>query len=691
MGEGKSPVLRKRLLQRLAAYFLVVGAFCAFLTAGSLYGYYRSTIDRETREVSAHFERYQRDALHRVKTSAELFAAGQQTFCNDKKAVNWLRGEGMTILGGGTPDEIDKLAAPGATKEVWKGQPVVEQVWYKDGPPGILVALPLNIENGQVTNALVAVKRLDAQWLKGVADTVGAEFGIFDREGRTLAASIPLEMVGYTTALNGKIVEVDGVPYGFRIFPHGEEGLYGVFLPAGDLRSLAFILSGALAAGFCAALLILFLYYRSMIADAAGEIEALAVWADGYLSNPEKRKPPTLVYYELRLVGEAFDNLVSRLDMALGEIESHNQELAALVAQKTGELVERGQLLDTIVSEMPQSVFLLEKDGTVLYANVHALENFGILPGSGLPDGFSSVVSRMGGAPTDFAFEFDGKDFLIHSRLIESQARRLFLAMDVTERRVMEEQLYQTQKMESVSRLAGGVAHDFNNALAAILPSVDMLRIKVSDEKALSYVENIEKAALRGADVVRKLLAFSRAGTFNPKPLEVNEAIEGAIKLFKPSAKNAELVWLPGAGLPKVYGDEAQLQQLIFNLGINSLDATDGRVKITLKTWTDGTREKVFISIEDDGPGVSSEIAPHIFEPFYTTKKQSQQKTQGTGLGLAVAYGVVDRHGGRIRLLSGGQPGALFEIELPAWSEAVPAKSAERGGRSAGDIVIGAK
>jgi signal transduction histidine kinase len=428
-----------------------------------------------------------------------------------------------------------------------------------------------------------------------------------------------------------------------------------------------------------------------MIVGAANQIEALAGWADDYLTNPDTRSSPQLEYRELRLVGEAFDNLVSRLDMALGEIEKNNQELAALVAKKTGELVERGQVLDTIVSEMPQCVFLLEPGGVVLYANAHSREDFSVSPGDRLPTELGELVAKLGGEPTDFVYEHDGRDFLIHSRLVEGQSRRLVLAMDVTDRRVMEEQLYQTQKMESVSRLAGGVAHDFNNALAAIIPSVDMLRLKISDEKAVAYVDNIEKAALRGADVVRKLLAFSRAGTYTPRPLILNEVIEGAIKVFKPTAKYAEIVWQPGENLPKVHGDEAQLQQLIFNLGINSLDASDGRCKITIKTWTDQSRQSVFITLTDDGPGVSSEIADHIFEPFFTTKKQTQLKTQGTGLGLAVAYGVVDRHGGRIRLLSGSKPGAVFEIELPAWVDTSGAKGSTGSSSSRGDIVIGGK
>jgi signal transduction histidine kinase len=284
------------------------------------------------------------------------------------------------------------------------------------------------------------------------------------------------------------------------------------------------------------------------------------------------------------------------------------------------------------------------------------------------------------------SFSSEGRQFLFSCVLLEGEERRVMLAQDVTERAAISEQLQRSQKLESVSRLAGGVAHDFNNALGSILPCVEMLRRKVSDEKSLGYVDSIEKAALRSADVVRQLLTFSRAGGYAPKRLDLNQTIEGALKLLRPSAKGVVIQWNPAQDLPKVMGDETQLHQLIFNLTINSLDALEGRGTITVETWHTPENQQVHFSVRDTGPGVPQHLRDVIFDPFFTTKLTGQ----GSGLGLSIAYAVVERHGGKIRLIDGGEgTGAHFVIDLPVY-EAPAEETAGPGGRaSSRDVVIG--
>ena len=693
----EAPLLRKSLLTRLATLFAVVGLFCVALTSGSLYAYYRTTLNTEIRGYSVRFEGYLNNFTRRFQRNAELLASPQRTICGDRRVLTWLEDEKMQVIGAGSEAYWKNMGYLGEIKEAFEGKILVNLLWRRDGPPGIIAALPIEIENGTGTNVLVAMKYLDNAWLSSAAAELGVEIAIADHDGNVLSSSLTMpeamQNIGLSRISNNSIVKIGGKPYGFHRYPLGEEGRYALFVPAENLRNLSFMLSGFLAAGFGAALLAIYLQYRSISGKTAGEIELLASWADGYLLKPESGKPPPMNYRELRLLSEAFENLVSRLDTALIEIEGKNEELSRQVSIATMELKERNILLDTIFTEMPQCVALLDSNGVVEHANTHAEEIFGAKPGTVAEVDLLTAISSATEAFPDKTLSKNGRDFIVHSRMLENRHRALVLALDVTERRIMEEHLFQTQKLESVSRLAGGVAHDFNNALASIVPSVDMLRLKITDEKALSYVDTIEKAALRGADVVRKLLAFSRAGSFNPKPLGINDVVEGALKVLKPSAKHANLVWTPGTGVPAVFGDEAQLQQLIFNIAINSLDATDGRCTITLKTWADPEKKTVNLSISDDGPGVPEEIAKHVFDPFFTTKKQSEAKTQGTGLGLAVAYGVVDRHDGRIRLVpTPGKPGATFEIELPAFDQGDAASPrGERPNRpaSSDDIIIG--
>ena len=268
---------------------------------------------------------------------------------------------------------------------------------------------------------------------------------------------------------------------------------------------------------------------------------------------------------------------------------------------------------------------------------------------------------------------------------LQDPARVILVATDVTERSAIEEQLLQAQKLESVGRLAGGVAHEFNNALAAILPCVEMLRITVQSERATGYLDSIENAAVKGAEVVRQLLTFSRSGKYSKQPLEINSVIDSAVKMLRPTAKQAEIKWHPRQALPKVLGSKALLQQLLLDLALNALDAMDGVGTIEIEAWADREKRKVFFSVADSGPGISTEVAEHIFDPFFSTKSQEE----GTGLGLAVAYGVVERHDGKIRLVSKEGQGAKFEIELPVWTGPEGEQNGGSSKRAAEDIVIG--
>jgi signal transduction histidine kinase len=245
-----------------------------------------------------------------------------------------------------------------------------------------------------------------------------------------------------------------------------------------------------------------------------------------------------------------------------------------------------------------------------------------------------------------------------------------------TEKAYLQSQLMQAQKMESVGRLAGGVAHDFNNMLGVILGHVEMAQELVEPAGQLfEDLDEIKKAARRSADLTRQLLAFARKQTISPRVLDLNETVEGLLKMLRRLiGENVDLVWLPGQDLGPVKIDPTQVDQILANLTVNARDAIDGIGRITIETGNAVLDEEncaehmgsvpgsyVMLSIGDDGCGMDRTVQEHIFEPFFTTKEVGR----GTGLGLATTYGIVKQNGGFIKVRSAPGQGSIFRIYLP--------------------------
>lgn len=241
------------------------------------------------------------------------------------------------------------------------------------------------------------------------------------------------------------------------------------------------------------------------------------------------------------------------------------------------------------------------------------------------------------------------------------------------EKEKLQAQFLQAQKMESVGRLAGGVAHDFNNMLQAILGYTGMALVEASQASPLqSYLLEIEKAAKRSAELVRQLLSFARKQVVSPKVLDLNHAISGLIKMLQRLiGEDIDLAWLPGHGLWPIKIDPSQIQQLLANLAVNARDAIAGVGQITIETGNvalDETYckthmevvpgEYVMLAVSDNGCGMDAETLEHIFEPFFTTKGVGE----GTGLGLATVYGIVKQNNGFINVYS--EPGAGTSVKL---------------------------
>ncbi|MBU4261360.1 MAG: response regulator [Proteobacteria bacterium] len=247
---------------------------------------------------------------------------------------------------------------------------------------------------------------------------------------------------------------------------------------------------------------------------------------------------------------------------------------------------------------------------------------------------------------------------------------------DITEKLSLENQLSQAQKMESVGRLAGGVAHDFNNMLGVIIGHTELALDQMDPTQPLfTPMQEILKAALRSAALTRQLLAFARKQTVVPKVLDLNETVEGMLKMLRRLiGEDIDLVWLPDSDLWTVKMDPSQIDQILANLCVNARDAIAGVGKITIETHSETFDEAycanhagfiagdfVMLAVSDDGQGMDKETLDKIFEPFFTTKGVGQ----GTGLGLATVYGVVKQNNGFINVYSEPGQGSTFKIYLP--------------------------
>ena len=248
--------------------------------------------------------------------------------------------------------------------------------------------------------------------------------------------------------------------------------------------------------------------------------------------------------------------------------------------------------------------------------------------------------------------------------------------IDITDRRKLEGQFRQAQKMEAVGRLAGGVAHDFNNMLGVILGFNELAMIKLpADDPVQMYLGEVQSAAQRSADITRQLLAFARKQIIAPKILDLNDTVASMLKMFRRLiGEDIDLLWKPANDLWPVKMDPAQIDQILANLMVNARDAIAGVGKITIETGYAEFDEDyceahpgfvpgryVLLAVSDDGCGMDKPTLAKLFEPFFTTKEVGK----GTGLGLATIYGIVKQNNGFINVYSEPGQGTTFRIYLP--------------------------
>jgi PAS domain S-box-containing protein len=419
--------------------------------------------------------------------------------------------------------------------------------------------------------------------------------------------------------------------------------------------------------------------------------------------------PPHLIA-EQRTAGPVLLFVAGLLATALALVlvlvnQRYLMSVEATVRQRTAQLDESEQRLrrahqdlSTIISTAPVAIVTFDADSRIVTWNPAAERLFGrdatsavgrtaaeALPGRIEDNDRLLEKLRARGTVTNFATRFlpvDGRpvDLVLSGAVFRDEAgapaRSILVLNDVTEIKSIEAKFLQAQKMEAIGQLTGGLAHDFNNLLAVIIGNLDLLAERIGDDpQATEIMKDALNASLRGAELNRSLLAFSRQQPINPRSVDINALLANLTKMLQRTLGEKIRVQmnLPER-LPPVLIDPPQLEASVLNLSINARDAMPSGGTLTIETANchidkDNAAadpelppgDYIGVAVSDSGTGMSPEVKARVFEPFFTTKPAGQ----GTGLGLSMVYGFVKQSGGHVRIYSEVGHGTTVRLYLP--------------------------
>ncbi|HZO85314.1 MAG TPA: PAS domain S-box protein [Verrucomicrobiae bacterium] len=414
--------------------------------------------------------------------------------------------------------------------------------------------------------------------------------------------------------------------------------------------------------------------------------------------------PPNSIFAFPLVVGAAgvgvlifFGNNKNAPDEKLSELMRHagTQLGRAIERQRDHDALEKSEAYFRRLTENSLDVItILDANGTILYESPSVEQVFGYAPDdyrghelfefvhpedvAGVKAAFANTLDDPSDTPR-LNFRFRRKDG--EWRHVEGVGKNLlsdpvvsavvFNSRDITERRNLEEQFLQSQKVQAIGQLAGGVAHDFNNILTAIIGHAElMLQSAPAADPLHGHADEIQKAAHRAAGLTRQLLAFSRKQVLQPKVIDLNSVIAEMNKMLQRLlGENIRLVTKAERDLGHVKADPGQMEQVILNLAVNARDAMPAGGTLTIQTENVGLGPKseagrgdfVLVAVSDTGVGMPPEVQARIFEPFLTTKELGK----GTGLGLATCHGIIKQSEGHIGVFSRLGKGTTFKILLP--------------------------
>jgi PAS domain S-box-containing protein len=408
---------------------------------------------------------------------------------------------------------------------------------------------------------------------------------------------------------------------------------------------------------------------------------------------------------ELGLLASAFNEMAQSLEDSRNRLAEVHQNLEQTVHLRTQALRDSEMRYRAFFESTGTALVIIEENGMISLVNAEFERRFGHsrsdVEGKREWSSFFSPeeVARMekrlpGGAdgrPEEpghdetAIIDRDGQSravFITRSR-IPGTAKRICSLIDISDRKRLEEEFSQIQKMEAIGTLAGGIAHDFNNILMGIQGYASLMLLNLeSGHPHFEQLKTIEEYVRSGADLTRQLLAFARGGKYEVKPTNLNEVVENTSLLFGRTRKEIRIERRLEPVLWSADVDRGQMEQVFLNLYVNAWHAMPGGGDLTLETANvrapasgmdspdaGVAGEQVRITVRDTGMGMDEKTRARIFEPFFTTKEMGR----GTGLGLASVYGIVKGHGGTITVESEKGKGTAFHICLPASHRAVAA------------------
>jgi PAS domain S-box-containing protein len=390
--------------------------------------------------------------------------------------------------------------------------------------------------------------------------------------------------------------------------------------------------------------------------------------------------------------------LRAELSEEKNKLELYSLKLKDQVSEKTGELKISEQKYRALFDNATDGIAVLDRNGNITDVNQQFCALHGFARESVIGTNIRRLMAGLVGGEYEARHNrvLKGESLLYEAEHVRKDGSTVQLEIsaraidiggvvhiqsfhrDITEKKQLQEQAIQSQKMESMGVLAGGIAHDFNNTLTAILGHTEVLRRRIrSDEFGLRRIKTIEEAAKRSGLMVSKLLSFARKESLELIPTDLNMVVMDTTELLGRAFidRNITVKVETETDLPAVTGDSIHLEQVITNLAMNAMDAMPGGGTLTIMTSTMEIRgpsspirpflasgKYVVLSVADTGTGIPPEVRSRIFEPFFTTKPVGR----GTGLGLAMVYGIVKSHQGEIWVRSEPGIGTTFEIYIPS-------------------------
>jgi PAS domain S-box-containing protein len=423
-----------------------------------------------------------------------------------------------------------------------------------------------------------------------------------------------------------------------------------------------------------------------------GEVELVGTPSPAWLGAPLRTPAATIGV----LVVQHYENEAAYTERDLEFLVSVGGQIALAIERKRAEekIRESEARLRVLVEQLPAVLWTVGKDLRFTSALGAGLARLGLKPnqivGVSLMEYFETsdqtflpiAAHRRAtrGEPVTFHVEWKGGSYTCHVEPLRTAEGDLqgaiCMALDITDRKQLEEQLRQAQKMEAVGRLAGGIAHDFNNLLMVIQGYADLLTERLADGDPLRRnAEQIQTASQRATSLTRQLLAFSRKQMLAPKVLNVQSVVAEMEKILRRLiGEDIQLETSSAPDLGLIKADRSQIEQVILNLAVNARDAMPEGGRLTIETANVeldkaaahppavlSPGKYVMLAVTDNGCGMDAETQAHIFEPFFTTK----EKGKGTGLGLATVYGIVKQSGGYVWVYSEPGRGTSFKVYLP--------------------------